>query len=153
MDAELDRWKSAGQYFDYLGFDIFYRVHGPPIGKPHLLLIHGYPFNSSVWSLMWDRLIERFTVIAPDMLGMGFSDKPVAYGYTVHDHADLHEALLAHLERGVAAHVLAHDLGDSVGQEMLARYEFSEQAYGSVRYRVDHLAQRRTVQRGLHAAH
>ena len=28
MDAELERWKSAGQYFDYLGFDIFYRVDG-----------------------------------------------------------------------------------------------------------------------------
>ena len=27
--------------------------------------------------------VERFTVIAPDMLGMGFSDKPVAYEYTV----------------------------------------------------------------------
>ena len=30
MDAELERWKAAGQYFDYLGFDIFYRVEGPP---------------------------------------------------------------------------------------------------------------------------
>ena len=29
------------------------------------------------------------------MLGMGFSDKPVAYEYSVHDHADMHEALLA----------------------------------------------------------
>ena len=65
------------------------------------------------------------------MLGMGFSDKPVAYEYTVHDHADMHEALLAHL--GVeSAHILAHDLGDSVGQELLARYEFSEHAYGSL---------------------
>jgi pimeloyl-ACP methyl ester carboxylesterase len=60
---------------------------------------------------------------------MGFSDKPVKYQYAVHDHADVHEALLAHL--GVeSAHILAHDLGDSVGQEMLARHELSEQAYG-----------------------
>jgi hypothetical protein len=28
MDAELERWKSAGQYFDYLGFNIFYRKEG-----------------------------------------------------------------------------------------------------------------------------
>ena len=33
MDAELERWKAAGRYFDYLGFDIFYRVDGPPIGE------------------------------------------------------------------------------------------------------------------------
>jgi pimeloyl-ACP methyl ester carboxylesterase len=128
MDAELERWKSAGQYFDYLGFDIFYRVEGT---GPALLLIHGYPFNSWDWSLVWPTLIGRFTVIAPDMIGMGFSDKPVAYEYSVHDHADMHEALLAHLNVGVC-HVLAHDLGDSVGQELLARREFGDQAYGSL---------------------
>ena len=129
MDAELERWKAAGQNFDYLGFNIFFRAEGQ---GPHLLLIHGYPFNTFDWEPVWDRLTERFTVIAPDMLGMGFSDKPVAYEYTVHDHADMHEALLAHL--GVeSAHVLAHDLGDSVGQELLARHELSQQAYGSLR--------------------
>ena len=64
------------------------------------------------------------------MIGMGFSDKPVAYEYSVHDHADMHEALLPHL--GVdSCHVLAHDLGDSVGQELLARYEFGDNAYGA----------------------
>ena len=137
MDAELERWKSAGEYFDYLGFDVFYRVQGSPpqaggAPSPHLLLIHGYPFNSWDWAALWDRLTERFTVIAPDMLGMGFSEKPVAYEYSVHDHADMHEALLDHL--GVeSAHVLAHDVGDSVAQEMLARQEFAEHAYGALR--------------------
>jgi pimeloyl-ACP methyl ester carboxylesterase len=129
VDAELERWKSGGQYFDYLGFNVFYRTQGH---GPHLLLIHGYPFNSWDWAPLWDRLTERFTVIAPDMLGMGFSDKPIAYEYSVHDHADMHEALLAHL--GVeSVHILAHDIGDSVGQELLARHEFGEQAYGALK--------------------
>lgn len=134
MDAELERWKTAGHYFDYLGFEIFYRVDGPPLGQaPTLLAVHGYPFNSWDWSLIWPTLTERFTVIAPDMIGMGFSAKPAAYRYSVLDHADMHEALLEHLnvER---CHVLAHDLGDSVGQELLARSEFGEQSYGPVRY-------------------
>jgi len=131
MDAELERWKASGQYFDYLGFDIFHRVDGRPLGDaPVLLLIHGYPFNSFDWEPIWPTLIKRFTVIAPDMIGMGFSEKPVAYGYSVPDHADMHEALLAHLNVEVC-HVLAHDLGDSVGQELLARHEFGGQAYGS----------------------
>lgn len=129
MDAELAQWKAAGQSFDYLGFDIFYRHEG---SGPNLLLIHGYPFNSFDWTLIWPALTARFTVIAPDMIGMGFSDKPVAYGYSVPDHADMHEALLTHL--GVeSAHIVAHDLGVSVGQELLARHERGDQVYGSLR--------------------
>jgi pimeloyl-ACP methyl ester carboxylesterase len=65
-------------------------------------------------------------------MGMGFSAKPVAYEYSVHDHADMHEALLTHLGIG-NAHILAHDIGDSVGQELLARHEFRQHAYGALR--------------------
>ncbi|HEX5144426.1 MAG TPA: alpha/beta hydrolase [Mycobacterium sp.] len=128
MDADLQQWKAAGQYFDYLGFDIFYRREGT---GPELLLIHGYPFNSFDWQPVWPELTSRFTVTAPDMIGMGFSAKPVAYEYTVSDHADMHEALLDHLGVGTS-HVLAHDLGDSVGQELLARHEFDQQVYGKL---------------------
>ena len=132
MHAELEAWKAAGQYFDYLGFDIFYRLDGQPLGDaPVLLCIHGYPFNSWDWSLIWPTLTKTFTVIAPDNIGMGFSDKPAAYQYSVHDHADVCEALLAHL--GVQkVHILAHDLGDSIGQEVLARNHFGDQVYGNL---------------------
>ena len=47
MDAELEDWKSGGQYFDNLGFNVFYRLEG---SGPRLLLIHGYPFNSWDWA-------------------------------------------------------------------------------------------------------
>lgn len=132
MHAELEAWKAAGQYFDYLGFQIFYRHDGPPLGTaPVLLCIHGYPFNSWDWSLIWPTLTKKFTVIAPDNIGMGFSDKPVAYQYSVPDHADTHEALLAHLG-AQKVHILAHDLGDSIGQEVLARNHFGDQVYGKL---------------------
>ena len=128
MDAGLASWLDAGLYFDYLGFDVFYRVEG---SGPPLLLIHGYPFNSFDWQPIWSTLTQRFTVIAPDMMGMGFSAKPVHYEYSVHDHADMHEALLAHLGIG-NAHILAHDIGDSVGQELLARHEFDQPVYAAL---------------------
>jgi pimeloyl-ACP methyl ester carboxylesterase len=119
MDAELEHWRSQGQWFDQLGYEVFYRREG---AGPVLLLMHGYPFNSFDWQAVWPSLRERFSLIAPDMLGMGFSAKPVTYHYSVHDHADMHEALLDHL--GVSeCHILAHDLGDSVAQELLSRYE------------------------------
>jgi pimeloyl-ACP methyl ester carboxylesterase len=122
MNAQLENWRSRGHFFDYLGFEVFFRQQG---AGPVLLLIHGYPFSSFDWHAIWPALTERFTVIAPDMLGMGFSAKPVEYEYSVHDHADMHEALLQHL--GVPeCHVLAHDIGDSVAQELLSRHEDRE---------------------------
>ena len=79
MDTGLASWLDEGLYFDYLGFEIFYRVEG---SGPPLLLIHGYPFNSFDWEPIWPTLTQRFTVIAPDMMGMGFSAKPVAYRWS-----------------------------------------------------------------------
>jgi pimeloyl-ACP methyl ester carboxylesterase len=54
MDAELKRWLDSGEFFDYLGFDIFYRVGG----SGPLLLIHGYPFNSFDWAPIWPTLTQ-----------------------------------------------------------------------------------------------
>ncbi len=148
MDPELERWKAAGQYFDYLGFDVFYRTAG---SGPALLLIHGYPFNSWDWAPLWDRLTERFTVIAPDMLGMGFSDKPVAY--RVHRRRPRRHARGA--ARAARCAVRAHPgsrprrLGrpGDAGPPRVRRAGVRIAAY-----RVGHLAQRGTVQRGVHAA-
>src|SRR6478735_7759213 len=131
MDAQLAAWRDDGAAFDYLGHEVFHRVGG---SGPPLLLIHGYPFGGWDWHRIWDALTERFTVIAPDMLGLGFSAKPARYRYTVSRHADMHEALVAHLGVG-ACHVLAHDLGDSVAQELLARQEAKLAPVGKVAIR------------------
>ncbi|HWF70891.1 MAG TPA: alpha/beta hydrolase [Mycobacterium sp.] len=50
-----------------------FRVAG---SGPAIVLIHGLGANSSVWNMVQARLAQRFTVIAPDLLGHGKSDKP-----------------------------------------------------------------------------
>lgn len=111
-------WQSAGDYFNYKGHRIFYRKGG---SGPTLLLIHGFPTASWDWHLVFDRLCAGFTVYALDMIGFGFSDKPKSYGYSLTDQADLHE-VFAEKTGITTAHILAHDYGDTVAQEMLARY-------------------------------
>lgn len=117
MREPLAQWLDAGSYFEHNGHRIFLRRGGS--GAP-LLLLHGYPTSSYDWHKIWGALTARYTVLAPDMLGMGFSDKPDSYPYSVFDHADMHEALLRHLGIDRVA-IVAHDLGVSVAQEMLAR--------------------------------
>lgn len=86
-----------------------------------ILLIHGFPTASWDWHKIYDDLCDKFTVVAPDMIGFGFSDKPKNYAYSILDQADLIEALIGQLELS-SVHLLCHDYGDTVGQELLARY-------------------------------
>jgi len=123
LSAALDAWRAAGEAFDHRGHRIFYRGQGGAGGGPCLLLIHGFPTASWDWHRVWDGLAARFpTRVAADMIGFGFSAKPRPYPYAVADQADLHEALLERLGIG-RVHVLAHDYGDTVAQELLARHE------------------------------
>jgi pimeloyl-ACP methyl ester carboxylesterase len=110
-------WRDGGQSFEWRGLRVFYRTAGA--GEP-LVLLHGFPTSSWDWAKVWDALAARYRLIAPDYVGFGFSDKPSAGPYSVFAYADQVEALLAVL--GVtSARLLAHDLGDTVGQELLAR--------------------------------
>lgn len=119
----LDAWHAAGSYFDHRGHAIFHRVAGSPDASPALLCIHGFPTASWDWHHVWDALTARFgCVVALDMLGFGFSAKPRPHAYAMAEQADIHEALLRHLGIG-RVHLLAHDYGDTVAQELLARHE------------------------------
>ncbi|MCL4162785.1 UNVERIFIED_CONTAM: hypothetical protein GTU68_038347 [Idotea baltica] len=117
MEHSLLTWQQGGTNFKYRSERVFYRMHGR--GEP-LLLIHGFPTASWDWHKVYDQLCERFTVIAPDMMGFGFSAKPRNYEYSIFDQADLMEALLEYLGFP-SAHLLCHNYGDTVGQELLAR--------------------------------
>jgi pimeloyl-ACP methyl ester carboxylesterase len=119
MSPSLEAWWRRGGFIDWRGHRVFVARGGR---GPALLLVHGYPTGSYDWHAVWDVLATHFTVIAPDMLGLGFSDKPADHAYSVQDHADLHDELIDRLGlRHVS--LLAHDLGVSVAQEMLARGE------------------------------
>ncbi len=52
---------------------ISYRTAG---SGPVLLLIHGMAGSATTWRQVMPELAERFTVVAPDLLGHGHSDKP-----------------------------------------------------------------------------
>ncbi len=55
------------------GINIHYVIGGT--GEP-LLLIHGFGQNWYMWNRLLPELSKHFTVIAPDLPGLGESDKP-----------------------------------------------------------------------------
>jgi pimeloyl-ACP methyl ester carboxylesterase len=113
---DLEDWIARRHTMVWRGHSISYWSEGA--GVP-LLLVHGFPTSSWDWSWMWEALKTRFTLIAPDFLGFGLSDKP-RQPYSLMDQADLLEAVLAHCGHGTAR-VLCHDYGVSPVQELIAR--------------------------------
>jgi pimeloyl-ACP methyl ester carboxylesterase len=96
-----------------------FRVAG---SGPAIVLIHGIGSNSSTWNAVQARLAHRFTVIAPDLLGHGKSDKPrtdssvAAYANGLRD-------LLSVL--GIdRVSVVGHSLGGGVAMQFA--YQFPE---------------------------
>ncbi len=121
----MQQWRAAGDWFQHRGHDIFFRQGGDALA-PTLLLLHGFPTSSYDWAPLWSQLTSHFHVIAADMIGFGLSAKPAPYPYSILDQADLQQALLRQLKRDKGpVHVLAHDYGDTVAQELLARQQQS----------------------------
>jgi pimeloyl-ACP methyl ester carboxylesterase len=87
---------------------------------PHMTLLHGFPSSSHDWHKVAPALAERYELLAPDFLGFGASDKPPEHDYTIHEQADLVEALWE-IEGVAETTVVAHDYAVSVTQELLAR--------------------------------
>ncbi|MFI7000582.1 alpha/beta fold hydrolase [Nocardia sp. NPDC050175] len=117
---EFASWRANGRRFTHRGHQIFYRDDGGAADGT-LVCIHGFPTASWDWHRIWPGLCSRFArVLAPDMIGFGWSAKPSNYLYSIGDQADIHEDLLR--EQGIDRfHILAHDYGDTVAQELLAR--------------------------------
>jgi pimeloyl-ACP methyl ester carboxylesterase len=117
----IDQWWSDGERLQLAAggqaHAIFVRRTGS--GLP-MTLLHGFPSSSHDWAKVVPILAERHAVLTPDFLGFGASDKPAEHRYSLHEQADLVEALWAH--EGVSATILvAHDYAVSVTQELLAR--------------------------------
>lgn len=116
---DLRQWRASGAKFEYLGLPVFTRTGGNPAG-PALVLIHGFPTASWDWNKVWPELADKYRLYALDMIGFGDSAKPRDFSYLISDQANLIETWLNQL--GVSEfHVLAHDYGDTVAQELLAR--------------------------------
>jgi pimeloyl-ACP methyl ester carboxylesterase len=114
---EPEAWERDGKCFEHRGERIFYRDDG---AGEVVLAIHGFPTSSWDWHKIWPGLTASYRVVAPDLIGFGLSAKPRAYPYSLFDQADLVEGVLKVL--GITrAHVLAHDYGDTVAQELIAR--------------------------------
>lgn len=87
---------------------------------PALLLLHGLGCDHTTWLPVISSLARRYTVIAPDLLGHGRSDKPRA-DYSVGGYANGMRDLLTVLGIGKAT-VVGHSFGGGVAMQFAYQY-------------------------------
>jgi len=86
-----------------------------------LLMLHGNP----TWSFYYRNLIVEFKksyrCVVPDHMGMGKSDKPQSYPYTLSQHIDNLSALVCELSLKDIT-LVVHDWGGAIGMGFAIRY-------------------------------
>ena len=87
----------------------------------NLLMLHGNP----TWSFYYRNLIlglkGSYRCVVPDHMGMGKSDKPQDYPYTLSRHIDNLEKLADHLELDDIT-LVVHDWGGAIGMGFAVRH-------------------------------
>lgn len=116
MNQNVNHWLEKGSFFNHKSYKIFFAQFG--IGED-LIIIHGYPYSSYEWKHLIPELSKKFKVTVFDLLGFGFSDKPEDHNYSFEDYTDILNRLVIHLKIE-QAHIIAHDLGVSIAQELIA---------------------------------
>jgi pimeloyl-ACP methyl ester carboxylesterase len=120
-DALTERvraWKRRGSCEEFRGYPIHtFRQQGD---GPLLLLLHGFPSSSYDWRLLLEEM-PGSNVLAFDFLGFGLSAKPREHEYSLFWQADLTEELVRRHGGGRPVFVVAHDMGTSVANELMAR--------------------------------
>ena len=128
MNKLVSRWARMGRHLDVGGRSIFVWERGE--GRP-ILTLHGFPSSSRDWWELAGKLEGR-RFIGIDFPGFGLSDKSPNGDYSLFSHADIVENVMKQL--GIDdCDILAHDLGDTVAAELLARSN-----EGKLTFRVGH---------------
>src|ERR671914_1548724 len=101
------------------GHRVTYRTAGR---GPALLLLHGIANSSETWESVAEPLSERFTLIAPDLLGHGESATPRG-DYSLGAHASGVRDVLTALGHDRVT-VVGHSLGGGIAMQFA--YQFPE---------------------------
>jgi pimeloyl-ACP methyl ester carboxylesterase len=99
------------------GADIFVRSGG---SGPVVVLLHGYAETSDSWAPLAAELVKTYTVVVPDLRGIGRSSHPVG-GYDKKTQAADIRAVVTALGHDRAS-VVSHDIGIMVAYAYAARY-------------------------------
>jgi pimeloyl-ACP methyl ester carboxylesterase len=129
--SNLEEYQQSAKWFSYQEYTLAYWRNfdvqaqaNAAHENPTLLFLHGFPSASWDWHAQWTELSKQYRCVAFDMLGFGLSDKPQKHRYSLLEQADiaLHLCKLLNINK---VHIIAHDYGVSVAQQLLSEQSAS----------------------------
>lgn len=108
MWREFQRRQQIAEFGDTYVSYLEDGIAGPPV-----VLLHGIPTWSYLWTPILDPLIRGARVLAPDLPGFGFSDKRDRFDRSIARQAELVDAWMARIGLESAA-IVGHDIGGGV---------------------------------------
>jgi pimeloyl-ACP methyl ester carboxylesterase len=128
--AETVDWETVAEKVVHSENSHFVEIDGATVhyqefgdrAHPTLLLIHGFTASVFVWKTVAPRLAdEGFHVIAVDLIGFGYSDKPSWFEYTIPAQARMISRLMDRLGIGRAT-IVGSSYGGAVGMTLALDY-------------------------------
>ena len=115
----MSKQSNLQKFTNVNGSVIRYLEDGPSDCKT-LILLHGIGASAERWSRVIPTLSRHYRVIAPDIIGFGYSDKPVVE-YTMDFFIDFFESFLDNL--GISeASIIGSSLGGHIATEFAIRF-------------------------------
>jgi len=115
-------WETAAKYVAHSdrshfinvdGIRMHYQEFGSPTAPP-MILIHGYTASVYVWKTAAPMLADAgYRVIAVDLVGFGYSEKPRWFDYSIQSQSRMISRLMLSLGIG-RAHIVASSYGGAV---------------------------------------
>jgi pimeloyl-ACP methyl ester carboxylesterase len=118
LTERVSAWRWGGAEAEFRG----HKLHTFHAGgaEPLLLFLHGFPSSSYDWKPLLELTPGRAALVF-DFLGFGLSDKPREHDYSLLWQADAAEELVRRNAPEDPVFIVAHDMGTSVANELMAR--------------------------------
>ena len=134
---DLQIWRDEGRFEEIDGHNLFVHASGTHKNPGHgVLITHGFPGSSIDWKNVVPRVALHTRVVVSDFLGFGQSDKPTDGTFETHYSLFQRADRMIEIARreGLEEVVLViHDMGQTVGAEIMARHE-----EGKLPFRIKH---------------
>ena len=98
----------------FSGKELSVAAMGRSGSKELIVFLHGYPCSKELFHRVWSfPKFNNHSILCPDFVGFGDSDKPIDFPYSLEAHAAVLEQVLKQAD-AAAVHLVAHSMGAAI---------------------------------------